>query len=1326
MEKNILKVWIDRAGRITESINLSLNQCSDNNEFRVYYTDEVFTNLEISFRKPDGWVSDKFSMSHTLEVDEIGLPTGHKYGYINIPEEITSFILSGRNGIITGNLYIHTKNADGNTKINTVGNIRINVNYVDDAKVHTGFSQMYIDSINANITNLHNKIIDVQEGNILVSRAISDRFGNTIDTTYETKLDAETKFDILDDRKLDRVELQDQTQRISALETNSSLTANRIIEAESDIEDNEANISKNSEDIKNLSNSTVKYDEYNKHLLTQQKKDEDLQKQIDDIASSSNIADMVDTYASLQTYDTSKLDDGDRIQVLMDAGHENASTIWRYNSDKDALGQFPFDYIGKYATVAYTRSEIDSQHNEIKSSIPNKIVSANDSISLFRDTVQIPGQTPIKFKTVNGQSIFGSGNIPAAVVDSKFDPNSANPVENRLITAALANKANKSDVDAELSKKADKTAVENKQDKLIAGPNIKIIDNEISADIGITIKKVDALPQIGFTNVIYLVPNIDGSFNEYIWISEENKFEILGDTRINLNDYYLKTEVNELLANKADNSALNTLNDKVSANIIAISAKADRTVVNDISDNVDLINKNLDNKVNSSDFKTYQDTVQNTFNTKNEKLVSGENIKRVEDGETPYEQGQDENGNPIKVFGEKKSIDILGNGSINIKTINGKSLIGEGEILLADTNVIDLSNYITESRLEDRLSTKVDKEDLKNIEIDYNNLKNKPDLDGLQTQIKADIRNDISSVSDVLTEEILELSENVYTKEETYDRETIESKINEVDISGKLGDYYTKEEVDSAIQEHNPDLTGYATETWVEGKNYLTKTEAASKYVLYDSIPADVPSREYVDQKVASVDVSSQLTDYAKTEYVDKKISDLIDSAPETLDTLSEIADALNNNSGTINILNQAIGNKQDKLIAGANIDITGNTISAVIDIDSDIVPALNLNEYAKKVYVDNIVAAEVAKVVGAAPEELNTLYELSEAISDNKDTISELENIATGKQDKLISGSNIKTINGQSLLGDGNIKVAGSFNDLTNKDNVLISATVSGDILTIRNVANETVTFKGTTDYTKLINTPTKLSQFTNDAKYATTDDVSAEIAKVIAGADSKYDTLKEIADYIASDTTNAAAMSATIEANKTNITMAREDITALTNRVSKNENDILILKNKDISLDADINLINQTLKAHNLSILNNDERIKELEKIDHNALANDISNLKTTTSVHTGNISDINSKITKINNKDSEQDTALSEIKETLGNFDGTLEDFYTKEQSDEKFLEYNEIISKSEGIVDYNNRDKIIKFTTDVANSEFTITKADFSDISRLLTMMVPNEY
>ena len=55
-------------------------------------------------------------------------------------------------------------------------------------------------------------------------------------------------------------------------------------------------------------------------------------------------------------------------------------------------------------------------------------------------------------------------------------------------------------------------------------------------------------------------------------------------------------------------------------------------------------------------------------------------------------------------------------------------------------------------------------------------------------------------------------------------------------------------------------------------------------------------TESYVDNAVANVHVD--LTGYATTSYVNSSINSLINSAPGTLNTLKELADALNNDPG--------------------------------------------------------------------------------------------------------------------------------------------------------------------------------------------------------------------------------------------------------------------------------------------------------------------------------------------------------------------------------------------------------------------------------------------
>lgn len=97
--------------------------------------------------------------------------------------------------------------------------------------------------------------------------------------------------------------------------------------------------------------------------------------------------------------------------------------------------------------------------------------------------------------------------------------------------------------------------------------------------------------------------------------------------------------------------------------------------------------------------------------------------------------------------------------------------------------------------------------------------------------------------------------------------------------------------------------------------NLLSQSDfdlAASK-----NITIALLSTNYVeDKRLSSIENKADKT------YVDEKITNLVNSAPETLDTLGELATALQENEDIVNVLNQAIIEKADKtyideLIAG-------------------------------------------------------------------------------------------------------------------------------------------------------------------------------------------------------------------------------------------------------------------------------------------------------------------------------------------------------------------------------------------------------------------------
>lgn len=249
--------------------------------------------------------------------------------------------------------------------------------------------------------------------------------------------------------------------------------------------------------------------------------DNDLQEQIDTIAASSDVVDIVGTYQELMQYDTSHLTINDVIKVLDDETENDATTYYRWTNDgwlfigqegpyytksqvnelldgkldDDALD----DYYDKTETdalladkadvsdlaakqdklIAGTNITIDQATNTISATVPsldnyytkqetysqtevNNLISGveadiptatsqltNDSgflTTLPIATSQILGG----IKVGSGLAIDPDGTLsatgPSITVDSALSTTSANPVENRVITNALNNKANLSDI----------------------------------------------------------------------------------------------------------------------------------------------------------------------------------------------------------------------------------------------------------------------------------------------------------------------------------------------------------------------------------------------------------------------------------------------------------------------------------------------------------------------------------------------------------------------------------------------------------------------------------------------------------------------------------------------------------------------------------------------------------------------------------------------------------------------------------------------------------------------------------------------------------------
>lgn len=74
--------------------------------------------------------------------------------------------------------------------------------------------------------------------------------------------------------------------------------------------------------------------------------------------------------------------------------------------------------------------------------------------------------------------------------------------------------------------------------------------NEVIVQGGFEAIVVDTLPETGVKGTIYFVPSggeTPNVYNEYVWVTETEKFEMVGSAQVDLSNYYTKDEIDEQL-----------------------------------------------------------------------------------------------------------------------------------------------------------------------------------------------------------------------------------------------------------------------------------------------------------------------------------------------------------------------------------------------------------------------------------------------------------------------------------------------------------------------------------------------------------------------------------------------------------------------------------------------------------------------------------------------------------------------------------------------------------------------------------------------------------
>ena len=165
-----------------------------------------------------------------------------------------------------------------------------------------------------------------------------------------------------------------------------------------------------------------------------------LQGQIDAISASSDVVDIVGTYAELEAYDTQHLKDNDIIKVLQDETQNNATTYYRWSTHTDT-----FTLIGQEGPY-YTKASADAQFVPQTRTVNSKALSSNITLTASDvsavatgDVVQTTGSNTAKVMSQKAttDALGLKLNISDYVVDNAL-ADSTNPVQNKVLYGLFA------------------------------------------------------------------------------------------------------------------------------------------------------------------------------------------------------------------------------------------------------------------------------------------------------------------------------------------------------------------------------------------------------------------------------------------------------------------------------------------------------------------------------------------------------------------------------------------------------------------------------------------------------------------------------------------------------------------------------------------------------------------------------------------------------------------------------------------------------------------------------------------------------------------------
>ena len=612
--------------------------------------------------------------------------------------------------------------------------------------------------------------------------------------------------------------------------------------------------------------------------------------------------------------------------------------------------------------------------------------------------------------------------------------------------------------------------VDTKQDTLVSNVNIKTINRQsilgsgdIEIAVGLDQDAVETLIEQRLDELVDGAPAAVDTLKELA-------------NAIN-NDPSFATTITNLLSQKVDTTTYNS----EKANFATKTEIADFITETDADSKYALKSEvGPGEEVDLSGYLTIE-SASTTYATKSE-LTSGLAVKLEEDDLDDYvttDSLTSQLANKLDIttaqstYATKSEIagkqDALISGE-TIKTVNGQSIMGAGNILIESPE-----GGLTDAPADGNYYGRKDNV-WSQITI--------PDTSNLATKNELASKANTSDLSNYLT---------TANAESTYATKTaLEGKLDTSTYTTDKAAFALKSEIptDYLTSEDLPDTSNLATKAEVQAKQDTLVSGTNIKTVNGNSLLgegnieittgtggiADAPSdsKTYGRNNGAWVEVTTpDLSSYATQTYVDSKVTELVNSAPETLDTLNELAAALGNDANFSTTITTQLGNKVDSSIYNADketfalktdltskMDVAGGQFTGTVAVPS---LALMYDDQGMMFQIQSSQRDTTFRTYNAQQQTVNFqiqdstplklteggIYENGTLLENKYALITDLNSYLTTasaestyfkladadtKQNTLVSGTNIRTINGQSLLGSGDLTITGGGDvDLSN-----------------------------------------------------------------------------------------------------------------------------------------------------------------------------------------------------------------------------------------------------------------------------------------------------